>query len=131
MDRNGIIVSFKVFLKSKNIHQFSRFIDKGPSISERVIRTIRNLLKKPIFLAGNADWISELPSISRKYNNTTHSSTKMSPPSELVKKTNEKEVYQNLQVKRVKQQPKFKLGQLVRTADIKSVFSKGDSTNYS
>ena len=30
-----------------------------------------------------------------------------------------------------KQKPKYKLGQLVRTADIKRVFSKGDSTNYS
>ena len=29
------------------------------------------------------------------------------------------------------QKPKFKSGQLVRTADIKRVFSKGDSTNYS
>ena len=27
--------------------------------------------------------------------------------------------------------PKFNLGQLVRRADIKKVFSKGDSTNYS
>ena len=27
--------------------------------------------------------------------------------------------------------PKFKLGQLVRTADIKRVFSNGDSTNWS
>ena len=27
--------------------------------------------------------------------------------------------------------PKFKLGDLVRTSDIKRVFSKGDSTNYS
>ena len=30
-----------------------------------------------------------------------------------------------------KQKPKFQLGQLVRTADIERVFSKGDSTNYS
>ena len=27
--------------------------------------------------------------------------------------------------------PKFKLDQLVRTADVKKLFSKGDSTNYS
>ena len=47
------------------------------------------------------------------------------------KKINEKEVYQNLQEKRVKQKPQYKLGQLVRTADIKRVFSKGDSTNWS
>ena len=45
-------------------------------------------------------------------------------------KSNEKIVYSNLQDRRDKQPPKFKLGQLVRTADIKRVFSKGDSTNY-
>ena len=47
------------------------------------------------------------------------------------RKWNEKEVYSNLQDRRVRQQPKYKLGQLVRTADIKRVFSKADSTNYS
>ena len=46
-------------------------------------------------------------------------------------KTNEKEVYSNLQDKRKKLNPKFKLGQLVRTSDIKRNVSKGDSTNYS
>ena len=45
-------------------------------------------------------------------------------------KPNEKLVYSNLQDRRVRQQPKYKLGQLVRTVDIKRVFSKGDSTNW-
>ena len=121
---------FQNFLKSKNIHHYSRFTDKGPSIAERTIRTVRNLLKKPIFLAGNADWLSELPSVVKKYNNTTHHSTKMTPI-QASKKSNEKIVYNNLKDKREIQKPKFKLGQLVRTADIKRVFSKGDSTNYS
>ena len=40
---------FQNFLKSKNIHHYSRFTDKGPSIAERVIRTIRNLLKSLYF----------------------------------------------------------------------------------
>ena len=52
-------------------------------------------------------------------------------PIQASKKSNEKIVYSNLQDRRVKQLPKFKLGQLVLTADIKKVFSKGDSTNYS
>ena len=52
-------------------------------------------------------------------------------PIQASKKSNEKLVYSNLQDRRVKQKPKFKLGELVRTADIKKVFSKGDSTNYS
>ena len=121
---------FQNFLKSKNIQHYSRYTDKGPSIAERVIRTVRNLLKKPVFLDGNADWISELPSIVKQYNNTIHHSTKMTPL-QASKKVKEKLVYSNLQYKRVKQKAKFKLGQLVRTADIKKVFSKGDSTNYS
>ena len=87
-------------------------------------------MKKPIFVAGNADWISELHFVIKKYNKTTHSSTKMTP-FQTVKKTNEKEVYQILPDKRVEQKPENKLGQLVRTADNKRVFSKSDATNWS
>ena len=121
---------FQNFLKSKSIHHYSRYTDKGPSIAERVIRTVRGLLKKPAFEKGKADWLSELPSVIKQYNNTIHSSTKMTPI-QASKKVNEKEVYSNLQDRRFKRQPKYKLGQLVRTSDIKRVFSKGDSTNYS
>ena len=52
-------------------------------------------------------------------------------PNQASKKSNEKLVYSNLKDNREVRKPKFKLGQLVRTADIKKVFSKGDSTNYS
>ena len=121
---------FQNFLKSKNIHHYSRFTDKGPSIAERVIRTVRNLLKKPVFEKGNADWLSELPSVIKQYNNTIHHSTKMTPI-QASKQLNEKEVFSNLRDDREVRKPKFDLGDLVRTSDIKKVFSKGDSTNYS
>ena len=52
-------------------------------------------------------------------------------PIEASRSINEKEVYSNLQDRRVKQPPIFKLGDLVRTTDIKRVFSKGDSINWS
>ena len=52
-------------------------------------------------------------------------------PIQASKKSKEKVVYSNLQGQRVGQKPKFKLSQLVRTADIKRFFSKGDSTNWS
>ena len=48
------------------MQHYSRFADKAPSIAERNIRTIPNLLKKPIFLAGNADWLSEISSVVNK-----------------------------------------------------------------
>ena len=123
-------IIFQDLLRSKNIQHYSRFTDKGPSLAERVIRTIRNLLKKPVFEKGRADWLSELPSVIKQYNNTIHHSIKMTP-NQASKKSNERKVYSNLPDQRVKQPPKFKLGQLVRTADIKKVFSKGDSTSYS
>ena len=50
---------------------------------------MRNLLKKPIFLAGNAAWISEIPSVTKKYINLIHSSTKMKTI-DASKKSNEK-----------------------------------------
>ena len=121
---------FQNFSKVKNIHHFSRYTEKGPSISERAIRTIRNLLKKPVFLKGDADWLYELPSVIKKYKTTIHHSIKITPI-QASKKINEKEVYSNLKNDREKQRPKFQPGQLVRTADIKRVFSKRDSTNYS
>ena len=100
---------FQIFLKSKNMKHYSRFTDKGSSIAESVIRTISNLLKKQVFLVGEASWINELPSIIKKYNNTIHKSIKMTPI-QASKKSNEKEVYSNLQDRRDRQTPKIKLG---------------------
>ena len=96
---------FQNFLKIKNLQHYSRFTDKGPSIAERVIRTVRNLLKKPVFEKGNADWISELPSFIKKYNNTIHHSTKMTP-TQASKNSNERIVFDNLRDESEKQQPK-------------------------
>ena len=122
--------TFNEFLNNNKIKRYSRYTDKGAVFAERFNKTIRNLLKKPVFLKGNADWLSELSSVVNKYNNTIHNSIKMTPV-QASKKLNEKLVYSNLQDKRRKLNPKYKLGDLVRTADIKRVFSKGDSTNYS
>ena len=70
---------FQNFLKVENVQNYSRFTDTGPSIAERVIRTIRNLFKKPVFEKGNADCLSELQSVVKHYNNTIHSSVKVTP----------------------------------------------------
>ena len=53
------------FSKSRNIHHYSRFTNKGPSKAERVIRT-KPILLKTVFLKGNADWLSEISSVIKK-----------------------------------------------------------------
>ena len=78
-------------------------------------------MKKPVFLAGNADWLSELPSVIKKIKNTIHSSIKLTPI-QAIQKTIENIVYSNLKDNREVPKPKFKLGQLVRTTDDKKVF---------
>ena len=46
-------------------------------------------------------------------------------------KKNEGFVYKNLIDKRNKIKPKFQINDLLRTADLKKTFSKGDTTNWS
>ena len=125
-----MLIKFNEFLKLNIIKKYSRNKSLGAVFAERFTRTIRNLSKKPVFLKGNAKWLSELPSVFEQYNITIHHSLKITPIDASIKSI-EKEVYSNLQDKREKQKPSYNLGHFVRTADNKRVFSKSDSTNWS
>ena len=46
-------------------------------------------------------------------------------------KKNEGYVYKNILDKRKKTKPKFQINDLIRTADLKKTFQKGDTTNWS
>ena len=121
---------FQDFLNKNNIKLYSRNSSYGAVFAERFNRTIRDLLKKIVFEQGDAKWIDILPTITKQYNNKVHSSTKLSPKDASLKK-NEGLVYKNLLDKRKKVKPKYEIGDLVRTADLKKTFSKGDTTNWS
>ena len=121
---------FQDFLNKNDIKLYSRNTSLGAVFAERFSRTIRDLLKKIVFENGDANWIDVLPTITKQYNNKVHSSTKLSPKDASSKK-NEGFVYRNLLDKRNKIKPKYKIGDLVRTADLKKTFSKGDTTNWS
>ena len=121
---------FQDFLNKNNIKIYSRNSSYGAVFAERFNRTIRDLLKKIVFEHGDANWIDVLPTITKQYNNRIHSSTKLTPIQASLKK-NEGYVYKNLLDKRKKITPKFQKNDLVRTADLKKTFSKGDTTNWS
>ena len=121
---------FQDFLNKNNIKLYSRNSSYGAVFAERFNRTIRDLLKRPVFEKGDRKWIDILSTITKQYNNRIHTSTKLSPKDASLKK-NEGFVYKNLLDKRKKVKPKFQINDLVRTADLKKTFSKGDTTNWS
>ena len=121
---------FQDFLNKNIIKLYSRNSLYGAVFAERFNRTIRDLLKKPVFEKGDGNWIDVLQTITKQYNNKTHSSTKLTPTQASLKK-HQGYVYKNLLDKRKKVKPKYEIGDLVRTADLKKTFSKGDTTNWS
>ena len=121
---------FQDFLNENNIKHYSRNSSYGAVFAERFNLTIRDLLKKIVFEQGDGNWIDILQTITKQYNNRIHSSTRLTPIQASLKK-NEGYVYRNLLDKRDKIKPKYKIGDLVRTADLKRTFSKSDTTNWS
>ena len=121
---------FQSFLKNNNIKLYSRNTHLGAVFAERFNKSIRDLLKKPVFEKGDGKWIDVLPTITKQYNNRIHSSTKLTPIQASLKK-NEGYVYKKLLDRRKRIAPNFQLNDLVRTADLKKTFSKGDTTNWS
>ena len=87
---------------------------------------------KQFTVQGNTRYLDILPKILKQYNNTKHSSIKMTPV-EASKKKNEGTVYFNLygDMKTSKQKPKFKIGDKVRISKYKrNVFNKGYTPNW-
>ena len=121
---------FQDFLNKNNIKIYSRNSSYGAVFAERFNRTIRDLLKKIVFEKGDGNWIDVLPTITKQYNNKVHSSSKLTPIQASLKR-NEVYVYNNLLDKRKKLKAKYEIGDLVRTADLKKTFPKGDTTNCS
>ena len=121
---------FQDFLNKNDIKLYSRNTSVGAVFAERFNRTIRDLLKKPVFEKGNANWIDVFSTITKQYNNKVHSSTNLTPTQASLKK-NEGYVDINLLDKRKRIKPKFQINDLVRVADLKKTFSKGDTTNWS
>ena len=70
---------FQDFLNKNTIKLYSRNSYLGAVFAERFNKTIRDLLKRPVFEKGDGNWIDILPTIMNQYNNRIHSSTKLTP----------------------------------------------------
>ena len=88
-------------------------------------------LKNLFFEKGDGNWVDVLPTkTKKKYNNRVHTSTKLTPIQASLRK-NESYVYKIFMDKRKKAKPKFQVNDFVRVADLKKMFPKSDTTNWS
>ena len=63
---------FQDYLNKNNIKLYSRNSSYGAVFAERFNRTIRDLLKRPVFEKCESNWIDVLPTITKQYNNRIH-----------------------------------------------------------
>ena len=122
----------KDLLDKNGINMYSTENEEKSSVVERWNRTIKSKMWKQFTVQGNTQYLDMLPKILKQYNNTKHSSIKMTP-TEASKKSNEGTVYFNLygKIETLKQKPKFIIGDKVRTSKYKrNVFNKGYTPNW-
>ena len=98
---------FQDFLNKNKIKNYSRNTSVGAAFAERFNRTIRDLLKGPVFENGYGNWIDVLPAITKQYNNRVHTSIKVTQTQAFFKNY-EGFVYKNLKDKRKQKKTIFK-----------------------
>ena len=106
--------------------------EEKSSIAERWIRTMKEKMFKYFTDNNTYNYIDALPELVEDYNNTVHSSTKLTP-TDASKEENELTVWRNLYPDRYKTSrlnPKFSVGDKVRITKKKEVFEKGYTTRW-
>ena len=121
---------FRNFLNNTNFKHYSRNTSFGDVFAERFNRTIRDLPKRPLCEKVESNWVDNLPKITKPNNIPVHTSTKLTPIQYSLKK-NGGFVNKNVLDKPKIKKPKFQVNDLVRVADLRKVFSKGETTNWS
>ena len=122
----------KDLLNKHNIKLYSTENEEKSSVVERWNRTIKTKMWKQFTVQGNTQYLDLLPKLLKEYNNTKHSSIKMTPI-EASDKKNEETVYFNLygDMHQVTSKPKFKVGDQVRISKYKrNIFDKGYTPNW-
>lgn len=118
---------FQNLMKKLGINHFSIPSDKKAALAERFIKTIKQKIYKFLDTDPNRKrYIDVLPDLIKSYNETVHSKIKMAPSA--VNAENKGEVLKNLYSKdlweKVREKPKFMVGDTVRMAGGFSPFIK-------
>ena len=134
VDNEGSFSS-KEFIRLLNKHNIKQIITTSPPpFVERVIQTLKNMLITRVeALDMKAEnWVEVLPAVLRKYNNTPHSSTSLTP-NDGHKPENKFRVSVHIRKKAQwkRSYPKLEVGSFVRTRVKKHTFKKGFHSSWS
>lgn len=88
---------------------------------ERFNRTLKRMMWEKFTELQNEKWVSMLPELVKKYNNTVHTSTNMKPVD--VYENKKELVYEVIWEREIK--PKYKAGDYVRISRARGIFEKG------
>ncbi|KAK9752023.1 Integrase core domain [Popillia japonica] len=113
-------------------HYNSTYSIQKSSIAERFNRTLKNMLWKDFSYNGNYRWISILPNILHRYNNTVHRTTSYKPSKVYARnaKIILRTVYSKVKIMDPKK-PKLQVGDHVRISKFRQIFSKTYTPNWS
>ena len=114
------------------IELYSTENEEKSSVVERWIRTMKEKMWKYFTDNSTNVYINVLSDLVKEYNNTRHSSIKMTPV-KARKKENELMVWRNLYPDRLEIRdinPKFSVGDKVRISKKKKTFEKGYTTRW-
>ena len=116
--------TFKSLLKEYETKIYSTYSDLKALFIERFNRTLLDIINKPMFINGDGNWVNILNDAVITYNNNIHS-INMTP----VDASNNPDKARYY-VKSTEAIPKFKVGDYVRNADKRNIFSKGYTSNW-
>ena len=116
--------AFKKWLSDNDINMYSTYNEGKSLVAERFIRTLKSKLYKHMTTNGKNVCYDVLDDIVNKYNNTSHSTTKLKP----IDVGDNKRVYID---EHNEKDSRFKVGDRVRISKFKNIFAKGYTPNWS
>ena len=117
--------TFNSLLKEYETQLYSTYSDLKAVFIERFNRTLLHIINKPMFINGDGNWVNILNDAVVTYNNNIHSIINMIPVDASNNPDNVKYsfIYRNIK-------PQLKVGEEVRNADKRNIFSKGYTCNW-
>ena len=131
--------TFKSLLKeygtrkaASGIELYSPYSDLKAVFIERINRTLLHIINKPMFVNGDGNLVNILNDAVITYNNNIHSTINMTPVDASNNPDKVKYYISETasQIKSTKATPKLKVGDYVRNADKRNIFSKGYTSNW-